>query len=88
MVLWVDNTNHVAGVQIDADSPVTQSMSGTLDPFASADVFNLGPASSSISVDDIPIRIDELAFWKDYVLSDDDKTFDWNGGAGRGYPLP
>jgi hypothetical protein len=32
------------------------------------------------------LGLDEIAIWKDYVLTEDDMTYDWNSGSGRGKP--
>jgi hypothetical protein len=32
------------------------------------------------------LNLDEIAFWRDYILTEDDMLADWNGGAGLTYP--
>jgi len=66
------------GLQIDNDSPTINSIANNL----------LTGASAKLTFDFSYAGIDEIAIWKDYVLTSDDRTFDWNSGAGRTYQLP
>jgi hypothetical protein len=85
VIVWWDSGTTVAGVQIDDGTAVTQATEGTLFAPSNPDTaFLLGNIGDGTHF----YYIDEVAFWKDYVLSDSDKTFDWNGGAGQTYPLP
>lgn len=34
------------------------------------------------------VDLDEVAIWKGYILTTTDIAFDYNSGAGQGYPLP
>lgn len=80
-IVWFNSGAGVAGIQIDSNSPITQSGVDMFDPG--------GPSRVRVGGNfGYVLDLDELAFWKDYVLSSSDITFDWNSGAGQTYPLP
>jgi hypothetical protein len=85
VICWFDASGSgSAGVQIDNHTPATVS---------TVDIFSGGAGTDSLDVgdnfgDSPDVDCDEVAIWKDYVLTSDDRLFDWNSGAGQTYPLP
>jgi len=78
---WFDLGSGVAGIQVDNNSPTTQSSVDMYDP-GSGQFFDFNGTPGTL------LTLDEIAFWDNYVLTSGDRTFDWNGGDGEGFPLP
>lgn len=82
IIAWFNSSNGEVGIQIDNNSPTTTTQA---DPFIDTGTTFLIGDNFGDSGD---FFLDEAALWKDYVLTADDRLFDWNSGAGRTYPLP
>jgi hypothetical protein len=82
IIAWFDNSNGEVGIQIDNNTPTTTTQSDKLPE--SSTTFLIGDNFGDSS----DVFLDEVAFWKDYVLTSADRLFDWNSGAGQTYPLP
>lgn len=78
IVAWHDSVNNQIGIVVNAGTPVTASYSGGLNDSDSD--FRIGQYSGSY-MDGI---IDEVGFWK-RVLTSDERTQLYNGGAGLSY---
>jgi len=83
---WYDKGAFTQGIQIDTNTPVTAITD--LSDTGTSDLEIFDPTDNLPNPPSPSFLVDEIAFWKDYVLTDADKTFDWNSGAGRTYPLP
>lgn len=82
IIAWFDSSNGEVGIQIDDHDPTTTTQSDRYLPTGTT--FFIGDNYG----DSPDFFLDEVALWKDYVLTADDRAFDWNSGAGRTYPLP
>lgn len=82
-IIWWFKAGIESGIQVDTNAAVVTSISDKL--------WDLNNGNTQLSLEGFftdHCDVDEIAIWKDYVLTDSDKTFDWNSGAGRTYPLP
>jgi len=81
IVFW-HKTGVELGMKLDNATSETLSYTNTLN----ATTANVSWASGATSSDPI-IRFDELSIWNGYVPTESELLYDWNSGAGRGYPL-
>jgi hypothetical protein len=84
----VDPMNVIAGIEIDNGARVTSSgvdLSGLYgDDFIY--VGTIGEYSLPFPPVYQPILFDEIAYWRNKVLTPAESLADWNGGAGKSYP--
>jgi Concanavalin A-like lectin/glucanases superfamily len=83
---WFDHSAGIAGLQIDTHPPVTLSGVDMQNDSSSPTHGLIGNPTLAGSWSH-PLLLTEFAVWKDYVLTNADKTNDWNGGAGITFPL-
>jgi hypothetical protein len=79
---WHDSVNNQIGVAVNAGTPNTTAHSTGV--FDSATAFTLGAANATQHWDGL---LDEAAFWKGRILTSQERTDLYNGGAGLAYPL-
>jgi hypothetical protein len=77
---WHDATNNLIGVQVNAETAVTAAHSvGVRD---GTNAFRVGGKDGSF---DCTATIGPLMFWKGGIVSEADRTANYNSGAGRTY---
>jgi len=84
VVGWHDSVNDLVGISVNAGTANTTATSGTA-PGDTAGAFELGRYGALASRYHNG-RIDEVGFWK-RVLTADERTALYNGGAGLAYPF-
>ena len=72
---------HGVGVGIKIDNNATETDTWTYTMISSSVPITVGNSAKICT-------IDEIAFWKGYIPSEEELTTDWNGGAGVTYPFP
>ncbi len=75
VVLW--RTASVIGIKVDNQTSETFATSGA----AAFSHLRFRNGSSEA------VTYDEIAVWRGYVPTESELRWDWNGGAGRTYPL-
>ena len=91
VIVWHDAQTFDAGLQIDSNSPTNRITTELYNPCPTfcPSIIRLGDPTDQFPNPPNPsFLMDDLVIWKDYVLTPGDRDFDWNGGAGRTYPLP
>lgn len=86
VIVYVQNAVKI-GIKIDNNAAVEQAIGLPLLPHT--DPFSPNPFQGlklTRQFNGIPCLIDEIAVWKDKVLTPAEMLYDWNGGAGRTYP--
>lgn len=81
IVAWHDSVNNVVGIQVNNGTANTVSHSGGIT--ANSNGFVMGNVNSSFPYDGL---IDEVGYWK-RILTTQEKTDLYNGGAGLAYPF-
>ena len=81
---WQDITSGEIGLSVNAGTPYTTPL--TITPFAGSNPFFIGKHYVT-GAGYLWGTVDEVGFWK-RVLSADERTALYNGGAGLAYPLP
>lgn len=72
---------HGVEVGVKADNQPTETLTATDIPGST------GVMEWYVSGLGNKIDYDEAAIWKGYIPTEDEWTYDWNGGSGRSYPL-
>jgi len=83
LTAWHDATNNQLGIAVNAGTPDT--VSHTTGVFNGTSAFAMGARPSAVG-DYWDGLIDEVGFWK-RVLTSDERTALYNGGAGLAYPF-
>lgn len=78
---WHDSANDLIGISVNAGTADTQSTSGSLQS-ASTAAFEVGNRTTSSGGRLLDGRLDDLVVIKNYVMSADDRTDDYNSGTG------
>ncbi len=76
VIIWHDLGTQY-GLQVDNDTPVTSSQS--------EDICNELDVDYDFNIIDSYLGMDEIALWRDHVLTSGERLADWNGGAGVTY---
>ena len=84
LLAWHDPDANLIGLSVNDGTPVTASVSGG--SFVGSSVFALGALVAVSAGSLLDGSIDEVGIWK-RVLTAEERTFLYNGGAGRTYPF-
>lgn len=79
LIIWFDPTTKTVGMQLDNDAPGTATNEDPTpyDWYGQSQLF-LGTLTSAA----IPgLQIDEVAFWREKILTADERLCDWNSGG-------
>jgi hypothetical protein len=87
IVAWHDSVNNLIGMSINNGNPQTASTSGLAPNANSGTEFRIGARQYPGNEDYTDGVIDEVGFWKNRVLSAQDRSDLYNLGSGLGYPF-
>jgi len=82
LVAWADDAARQFGISVDNGAPITASYVNTIaDANLAFRLGEYGPGGSNLDG-----QLDEAAIWS-RILTEDERTYLWNGGNGRTWPL-